>query len=175
MSGQADSKGGRNQYASMQNSVGSMFGSTPYDSGYFSMGNSRRMPFGMGVPSNANPLARDPTQAANNNPFGRPAGPAGDMSSGNNLLSRGSFSGFGNIAPLPDAGVQPNPFGRYASDPGSQYQPSAPGNVDPNSPDYAAYYYGLAPSTRAYMAAPGSGMANYLYGRSQGGSGEAHF
>lgn len=63
------------------------------------------------------------------------------------------------------AGNTGNPFAAGGQNTvNSNFGPTPPsGNVDPNSQEYASYYWSLPASTRAYMTAPGSAMADYRY------------
>jgi hypothetical protein len=161
MSAQGGSKGGQQQGYGQQgymdpnlmNGQRGMQSMMPgfggdYGGGYFSLGNSRRMSMGNGAGS-SNPFLVGPgTQS----PFAR--GPATGNTSGPTSMPN-PFSGPLNMPA--DFGPPPPNAG------GPQYQPAASMNNDPNSPEYAAQYWGYAPSTRAYMQAPGSAGANTSY------------
>lgn len=177
MSGQPQQKGGQNPYGQQG------YGMSPADSfsgsgGYYSMGNSRRSFFGApGFTPGQNPFASNPASAPlAPNPFA--AGPNPFGSSGFNPQSaspQSPFASTGNnpfansIQTLQSGQATPNSSGAF---------PTNPGNVDPNSPEYAAYYNSLPPSTRLYLAPPGSAQANFKYNdynASMANPNQAHF
>jgi hypothetical protein len=173
MSGQSAQKGGQqgqqpNPYQNQQGMQSMMPG---YGGGYFSQGNSNRAQLG-GALGNFNPnqpFSTQPTAPVN------PISPlAGNPGTGINMPGGGYGNnpfavGPGTMSPFAGTAAGGINMGNYGSGSGSlanqpnQYQPTAPSTNDPNSAEYAAYYYGLAPSTRAYMQAPGSAQANSSY------------
>lgn len=166
-------------------------GPSGFNSSYFSMGGSNRpavdsfapygsfgqlgggapgqlpsvgspMPFGspmtginMGSPVTANsnsplnPWANSLYGNQQTNPFQGAPGQSGfNMPGQVNPFQQAGTADFGPIPPQ-------NNF--------SQTPTALQGNVDPNSPQYAAYYNSLPASTRAYMTAPNSAQGNFRY------------
>lgn len=92
--------------------------------------------------------------------FSAPAEPESDMKGGMQprqlpFAPNGAIGQPGQYAAPTPGGDRPNPI----PTPWSQRSPQAAYDATVagyNSPDYAAYYYSLAPSTRAFMQAPGN-------------------
>ena len=160
MSGQGQPKGGQNSYQNPYGQQGMITPDSYGGGGYFSMGNSTRMR-GMGSP-------------LMNGPGGLTGGGVGGGMNGGGLIGGSGGLGGGPTGNTPlGAPMTPggSPFGNVGGGaftmPGQpQGQtgfPTNPGNVDPNSPEYAAYYNSLPASTRLFLAPPGSAQANFKY------------